>query len=675
MSAEDAKSSGSRSKPTTRSSSLRQSLNLASYGKALIAGVRSKDSSDDSKSSKKSKVTASRRHSSIISPTAAPQPQAPPRQSIGDARPVSQSNKRDNTPESKTITRRRVSGNHQRSSTDEQPTMKPAEPANRSATLRPRPPNASSALPKLRPRSAVVEQAKPSTPTSVRAGTRRRLSTSSEEGKEQRKPRSATPQEKVVRPISPLPHRAALKASSAVNATPPVTPSTPSKLKPPTPSGNRTSPSRPAKLLKTTAASSTTSLPRPSSSASSVSGGTPRTPKSTTLKAVLGRSAKDRTITGNTPVKNSPITPARDTPSPLARHSRNISKYASSSSSNVGNMSHISEANSEDSEEDDVLLLLAPIANLGAPTPAMPRIQKSRSRQAPNTPTRDRPVKDKSRLAAPPNIITRTTHLRPPRAPGLSGSTSARQSILSWEQLSNDASRTLGEGEVERMIADIPAPFSGPTSPALSSIIDIPPSPCLSAIDSPGGYGSISQVLLPDVTPSPAVFSSSARFSISPEAAGESSATYVRLQLAAAENMANERLLRIQAMEEELNNLKQVHAFQIEEMTTQIAYMETEDERAGYATSLEEQIRVMRVSNEKAIESAVSEAEENAQARRASALMAQETQFKVSYAALMGENAWSSVGDACKTELESTKGEREMLALLLMDLETIILGA
>ncbi|KAF8898453.1 hypothetical protein BD779DRAFT_10401 [Infundibulicybe gibba] len=53
-------------------------------------------------------------------------------------------------------------------------------------------------------------------------------------------------------------------------------------------------------------------------------------------------------------------------------------------------MSHISEGNSEDSDEEDVELLLAPTAPLGAPTPAMPRIQPGRPRKRlpPQTPTR-----------------------------------------------------------------------------------------------------------------------------------------------------------------------------------------------------------------------------------------------------------------------------------------------
>ncbi len=46
-------------------------------------------------------------------------------------------------------------------------------------------------------------------------------------------------------------------------------------------------------------------------------------------------------------------------------------------------MSHISEGGSDDGDEEDVELLLAPVAVIGAPTPAMPRIITSRQRKAP----------------------------------------------------------------------------------------------------------------------------------------------------------------------------------------------------------------------------------------------------------------------------------------------------
>ncbi len=67
-------------------------------------------------------------------------------------------------------------------------------------------------------------------------------------------------------------------------------------------------------------------------------------------------------------------------------------------------MSHISEGGSDDGDEEDVELLLAPVAVIGAPTPAMPRIITSRQRKAPETPSRSTFLPSRSDLsyASPP---------------------------------------------------------------------------------------------------------------------------------------------------------------------------------------------------------------------------------------------------------------------------------
>ena len=216
-------------------------------------------------------------------------------------------------------------------------------------------------------------------------------------------------------------------------------------------------------------------------------------------------------------------------------------------------MSHISEGDSEDGEADDVELLLAPIAALGAPTPAMPRVTKSRTHTAPQTPTRlGLPSRlNLSYLSPPrPDSEGKSLSVRPTgRTPG--SDRAARGSILSWEQLASEASKTLGDDELERMLSDIPAPFrSGAVSPSLSSPTDGPASPSLSAIDSPRGNSSIAQVILnlPDITPSPAVHYGlqQSRFSLSPDTSGDSgTATMLRLQLAAADDKAKQNLSQV----------------------------------------------------------------------------------------------------------------------------------
>ena len=468
----DSKTATPKSKSSTRSS-IRQSLNLASTVGKAFADVIGKDSREASKNAKKTK-DASRRASALISPPVGP------RASMGDVRPSSQVSKRTATPDSKLVTRRRVSATHQRSSPDEQ-LVKPSEPTtpqatipSRSSTLRPRNVNATSALPKYRPKS-VVESAKP--PSPVRAGTRRRLSSSEDEKKEQTRPRSAVPlSEKTSRPISPLPHRAALKTNLTNSSSFNVTPSTPTKSKVVTPSNHKSS-SRPTKMVKTGA----TPNPHPISSVSSSS--TPSTPKGFDVRGSSARSERDISKLGS---PNTSPGSSRGSPSPLARRVRKNHPSVASSFENVtGNMSHISEGGSEDDEADDVELLLAPIAALGAPTPAMPRVHKSRTHAAPQTPTR-LGLPSRSNLSyLSPDSDGKSLSVRPSgRTPG--SDRAARGSILSWEQLASEASKTLGDDELERMLSDIPAPFrSGAVSPSLSSPTDGPASPSLSAIDSP----------------------------------------------------------------------------------------------------------------------------------------------------------------------------------------------
>lgn len=674
------------SKPTTRSS-IRQSLNLASVGKALIAGVRSKDStSDEPKLSKKSK-DLSRRQS------VTPQPSAGPRASSvsGDSRPAAKSTKPDAKPEKKIVTRRRVSGQNTRSSADEMarasdnnatPTG-PAAPTTRSY-LRPKGSNVASALPKPRSRTTDTAPAKPSSPAQpAKVGARRRPSSSSDDegGKEQRKPEaSQSVADRNTRPISPLPQRAALKASSAINATPPTTPSTPTKLKSPSPTVHRNgSPTRPTKLMKTTTHTiSTRAIPRPSSAGSN--NATPRTPKAhssgSALRAALQRSAQDKTKTGTTPLSDSPLAPFRNSPSPLSRRVRKNSKSGASSSfssSLTGSMNNISEAMSEDSDEEDVQRLLAPTASPTAETPSMPRIHRTSRRNIvhPETPSKEKPA-PKPTLLMPPSSRTGSSSRVPKSASSSNDRTAAvaRASILSWEHASLSASQHLGPGEADKMLYDVPAPFSGPTSPTTSHV-DLPPSPSLSAIDSPGlGFGSISQVLLPEVTPSPAVHLST-RFSVSPEAAGDSSSMYLRLQLAAAEELSTERAQRIRAMEEEIQDLKGAHLQQMEEFARHVQHRERSDQQAGYIASLEDQIRALRVKGERDIQEVRMQVEEEARKRSEAVVRAQRRKMDAVFGSVMAGTAWNVVKDAAEVELETVRGERHVLSLLLMELEAL----
>jgi hypothetical protein len=690
---------GLRPKPSTRSS-IRHSLNLASMGKAL-ADVMNKDGRDADKSSKKAKDNSSRRSSAINL-----KPVATPRTSMGDTKAPALAPKRVGTPDSKTITRRRASIVAQKSSSDERP-AKLADSAppqttgvTRSSSIHPRNPATSSVLPKYRPKSVLMEAAK-KPPSPARAGTRRRLSSSDDEKddrKEQRKPDTLrSPPEKVAaRPISPLPHRAAFKVNltSAINVSP-ATP--PLKVKPATPSSSKTSPARPTKTIKTASSISATqsAIPRPPSASSSSSSFTPRTPKSPSSKNALGyrRPGREKGTQESSPMRGSPRQALPE--SPYSRHSRTGSKaIPTAEPTPVGNMSHISEVNSEDSyEADDVELLLAPVASLAAPTPAMPRIQTSRTRQllGPQTPTRTSSnlLPTRANLSylspLPPDSDSSPSRRPSQRQPG--SDRAARGSILSWEQLATEASRTLGEDEIDSMLSEIPAPFrsrAGSPTPSPMSL-DVPESPCLSALNSPGAYGSISQVLLPDVTPSPAVHHhSSQRYdNLTTEMPIVDAAivTLLRLQLASAENTAKERLFRLQSMEEEIHNLKEARLREAEELTQQVAYLEdqmrgniearerSDEERAAYTASLEDHLRQAQAFRDQAVEEAVAKTQESARLSRDAALRSRHQKWEGACAARVAATEWTSVRDLAESELSIVKGDREILLVLLAELD------
>ncbi|KAF9535484.1 hypothetical protein CPB83DRAFT_801902 [Crepidotus variabilis] len=706
-----------RTKPTTRSS-IRQSLNLVSVSKAFV-DVISKDTKEPTRSSKRGKESSSRRSSSLLSQPPPPAASAP-RASMGDItiRPPSQTAKRTATPDQKTAnSRRRASASgFARTSSDEQgqlqqPTSAKPTPTtssrheqpgtpqsgvqNRSATLRPRNLNsASSALPKYRPKSIINEPLTSKPPSPVRTGQRRRLDSSDDEKKDQH-PSTLSPAEKNSRPISPLPHRAALKP---INTTPPATPPKMRVIPPAASTSARLSPTRPTKIVKTTPIPSTSiPIPRPSSSNSSISlqpNSTPKSIKVSTPKAsgfkdkpAASRSVRDVKIT-ITPSRIAPPTFNRDSPSPLSRHSRtNSTKLTPNSSVASGNMSHISEGNdeSEDSDADDVELLLAPVATPGAPTPAMPRIQAFKKRTNPKTPSKSNNLPGRENMSylspLPPSSDKKTSHLRPPPHPHNNAAT--RGSILSWEQLAADASRSIGEDEFGRMLADVPAPFrAGAISPSLSSQMGVPESPCLSAIDSPsGGYGSISQVLLPDVTPSPAMNYSlqQSRFSLTPDASASavdsSTATLLRLQLAAMENTAKERLYQMQAMEEELHNIKQAHSHQVEEMQKQLQYMELQG-RAGeerverkYEIQLQEKLTQQQAIQENSFQETMKRFRQAAETEHHRKLQAERRKIQAKECAGLASSKWGAVANACEVELDAVRSDKTVLSFLLAQID------
>lgn len=335
-------------------------------------------------------------------------------------------------------------------------------------------------------------------------------------------------------------------------------------------------------------------------------------------------------------------------------------------------------------DADDVEFMLGSVVSPSAPTPAVPRIVRMKDDDSygdPHTPSRPGFLPSRANLSyaspAPPSADG-SPFLRPkPRQPG-----NDRGSILSWEQLAKH-SKTLDDEDVERMISEIPAPFrAGAISPSLS-VIDIPDSPNLSALPSPTGYGSISQVLLPDVTPSPAIHKTTHLFDDlkpeTPTAADSGAVTLVRLQLAAAENRAQERLQQMQSLEEQLFAAKAARLRDAEELAKQIAELEqqvhgnllVESQRSEQIAVLEEMLRDAQSVQDKSIKDAARKAEDAVCASKAAVLQARQVQAKseITLAARDAGTAWFRVRDTADSELELVRANREMLSLLLAGLD------
>ena len=664
-----------RTKPITRSS-IRQSLGRA------FADVINKEGKDSDKATKK--IKDARRLSALNLKPAAP------RDSMGEARPQTQPVKRTGTPDSVTLTRKRLSITVQRPLVDEQSSKSnettPREGAvTRSAALRPSSrQNAISALPKYRLKSETAQQP-PSPPP--RITTRRRLRTSEDEKEEKQNSKEpATPQssQKGTRPISPLPLRA-LRNGSPSNSTPP---STPSRHQPATPSSAKSSPtvsSRPPKAVKTATSSvaSQAVVTRESSSSSSSTSGTPRTPKINLTKATARRADQENVRQKSSSAASSPQRSSSE--SPVAhRQLRNVVDLTYDSP-----MSHISEATSE---EEDVALLLAPVADPTAPTPAMPRLGKTRSRdrQLPKTPSRPgNTLPSRSQMSylspLPPTDSSPSRLRSQSKTPD---DRMFRASILSWEQVANEASKTLGEDEIHSMLSDVPAPFSAQISPSISSNgMDIPDSPCLSVLNSPGAFGSISQVLLPDMTPSPAVHHNAFKYAAKNDlgSADGATVTLLKLQLVAAENMAKERLSRLLMLEDEMHNLKEEHKHETSELSMQISRMqdqlcekeEYEDrlarERAAHTALLQDKIRNAQILQEKAVQEGITRYKERERSARKVEYRQWHVAMSATCAASVAHTGWGSVRDLSEAELETVKGDRQLLSVMLAELDRLAL--
>jgi len=315
--------------------------------------------------------------------------------------------------------------------------------------------------------------------------------------------------------------------------------------------------------------------------------------------------------------------------------------------------------------------LLSSVASPTAPTPALPRLRNfaDRSNDSLTTPSRSFfPSRTHlSHLSPVPASNENSPFLLPPPA-------HERGSILSWETLASH-SKSLNEDEFGNLLSEVPAPFRpGAISPSpnLVSSLNLPDSPNLSALPSPAEYGSISQVLLPDVTPSPAIHATAQLFDYDPSVADASTVTLLRLQLAAAESRAREQGVQVESLQSELLTAKQARLRDTEELARQISQLEEQvvenlrvdlDQRAEYIGSLEDQLRHAQTHAEQAAQEA------RAQAQHAAVLRKQQAKWELACAAREASSAWAGVRDTAEGELEFVRANREMLSVLLAGLD------
>jgi hypothetical protein len=255
-----------------------------------------------------------------------------------------------------------------------------------------------------------------------------------------------------------------------------------------------------------------------------------------------------------------------------------------------------------------------------------------------------------------------------------------RGSLLSWDQLVVVGDKTLGEGEVEKMIADIPAPFS-PAASTVDLRLNIPESPSLSALPSPAGYGFISRVLLPDVTPSPvSIKHMQSQFipeNSRPAAADASLVVMLRLQLASMENIAKERLTQITTLEAQLDAAKDARLREAADLAAQVSALEEQmhvsfesrERTAEERLVLEEQLRGAAVAKELAVQEAVKQVTEDAARLRVATEKAMRRKCEVAGAARGVATSWVSVREQAEGELDFVRDQRETLTLLLATLD------
>jgi len=212
--------------------------------------------------------------------------------------------------------------------------------------------------------------------------------------------------------------------------------------------------------------------------------------------------------------------------------------------------------------------------------------------------------------------------------------------------------------------------------------MELPDSPGLSTVSlSPVGYNSISRILLPDVTPSPAPLRLEMERSVSSGASEAATNTMLRLQLAQQEHMSKERLDRIQSLEKQLHYEREAHEKSARELAQQVtevdtglrAHIEATErkiaERDAHIITLQGQVKQLNESKKRELGQAVEQTRVQAATTYSNNLQMVHMKWEAADAGRQAAGSWSTVASLFDGHLELIKANREVLTTLLLGLD------
>jgi hypothetical protein len=277
------------------------------------------------------------------------------------------------------------------------------------------------------------------------------------------------------------------------------------------------------------------------------------------------------------------------------------------------------------------------------------------------------------------------SHLRvsPPGRP-----TSDNRGSMTLEQLAASGAQSLELGE-QHLLAEISAPFvsrndsSGPLSPSFAPL-NLHEALGLASPGMPGMHmmspsQSLSQILLPEMTPSPAPRRDLyADVDMAPPPSAE--AVMLRLQVAAAENTARERLANAQALERELDHMKELRERENLELHAQVAKLEEElrnslhvkeqvvqasDDGEVRIAALEAELAATKASRKRDLENATAVAQRDSKAAVAKGLQHERRRMQAATSADAAAARWAMVMNEVDAERALIDANKETLATFL----------